>query len=112
MRVVGNVLSTMTFGSIVNRALHAKRARSFDQRSVGMVRQISWRSSEIDRPKVLKEAGRCQSAQNFLFPFARARAKCGQNGPPMHVHEGICVRQTPKVLRVRCSFGRAGEPTI
>ena len=70
--------------------------------------QISWRF-EIDRPKGLKEARRCRSVRKLLFPFARARAKCGRNGPSMHTHGGIRVRQTPKVLRLRSSFGRAGE---
>ena len=71
-------------------------------------RPISWRS-EIDRPKVLKEAGCSQSVRKLLFPFARARAKCGRNGPSMHTHGVIRLRPTPKVLRLRSSFGRAGE---
>ena len=70
--------------------------------------QISWRF-EIDRPKGLKEARRCRSVRKLLFPFARARAKCGRNGPSIHTHGGIRVRQTPKVLPLRSSFGRAGE---
>ena len=70
--------------------------------------QIRWRF-EIDRPKGLKEARRCRSVRKLLFPFAGARAKCGRNGPSMHTHGGIRVRQTPKVLRLRSSFGRAGE---
>ena len=70
--------------------------------------QIGWRF-EIDRPKALKEARRCRSVRKLLFPFARARAKCGRNGPSMQTHGGIRVRQTPKVLRLRSSFGRAGE---
>ena len=36
--------------------------------------QIRWRF-EIDRPKGLKEAGRCRSVRKLLFPFAGARAK-------------------------------------
>ena len=63
-------------------------------------------------PKALKEARCCQSLRKLLFPFARAPAKCGKNGPAIHKHWGIRVQQTPKVLRVRSSFGRAGEPTI
>ena len=47
--------------------------------------QISW-TFEIDRPKGLKEARRCRSVRKLLFPFARARAKCGRNGPSMHTH--------------------------
>ena len=70
--------------------------------------QIRWRF-EIDRPKGLQEARRCRSVRKLLFPFSRARAKCGRNGPSMHTHGGIRVRQTPKVLRLRSSFGRAGE---
>ena len=70
--------------------------------------QISWRS-EIDWPKVLKGARCSQSVQKLLFCFARARAKCRRNGPSMQVHGGIRVRVTPNVLRVRSSFGRAGE---
>ena len=70
--------------------------------------QISWRF-EIDRPKGLKEARHCRSVRKLLFPFARARAKCGWNGSSMHTHGCIRVRQTPKVLRLRSSFGRAGE---
>ena len=73
--------------------------------------QISWRS-EIDRPKVLKEARHCQPVRKLLFSFAQASAKCGRNGLSMHIQWGIRVQQTPKVLRVRSSFGRAGEPTI
>ena len=70
--------------------------------------QISWRF-EIDRPKGLKEARRCRSVRKLLFPFVRARAKCGRNGRSMHTHGGSRVRQTPKVLRLRSSFGRTGE---
>ena len=58
--------------------------------------QISWRF-EIDRPKGLKEARRCRSVRKLLFPFAGARAKCARNGPSMHTHGGIRVRQTPRV---------------
>ena len=47
--------------------------------------QISCRS-EIDRPKVLKEARCCQSIWKLLFPVARARAQCGQKGPSTQVH--------------------------
>ena len=111
MHVVGNVLSTMAHCSIVHRACHAKRACGFDQRSAWILRQLSWRS-EIDRPKVLKEARCCQLVHKLLFPFSRASAKCGRNGPSMHAHWGIRVRRTPKVLRVCSAFGRAGEPTI
>ena len=96
---------------IVHWARHAKRARGFDQISVG----ISDRSvvrSEIGAPRVLKEAGHCQSVRKLLFPFARATAKCGQKGPSMHAHSSISVRQTPKVLRVCSSFGQAGKPMI
>ena len=39
--------------------------------------QISW-GSEIDRPKVLKEARCCQLVRTVLFPFAPAPAKCGK----------------------------------
>ena len=81
---------------IVHRARHAKRAGGFNQRSVG----ISDRSvvrSEIGTPRVLKEARRGQPVRKLLFPFARTPAKCGRNGPSMHVHWGISVRQTPKV---------------
>ena len=70
--------------------------------------QIRWRF-EIDRPKGLKEARRYRSVRKLLFPFARVRAKCGRNGPSMHTHGGIRVRQTPKVLGLRRSFARAGE---
>ena len=83
------------------RACEANDQRSAQRsvRSVG-IGQISWRF-EIDRPKGLKEAGLCLSVRKLLFPFAsaRARAKCGRNGPSMHTHGGIRVRQTPKVLR-------------
>ena len=75
------------------------------------IRQISWRS-EIDRLKVLKGARCSQSVRKLLFPFARARARCRRNGPLMQVHGGIRVQVTPKVLRARSSFGRAGEPTM
>ena len=102
--------STMVHCSIVHLARHAKLACAFDQRSVEKMRRISWRS-EIDRPKVLKEARRCQSVRKLLFSFARAPAKCGRNGPS-YVHWRICFQQTPKVLRVRSSFRRTGEPTI
>ena len=67
--------------------------------------QIRWRF-EIDRPKGLKEAGRCRSVRKLLFPFAGARAKCGRNGPSLQIRGAIGVRQTPKVLRIRSSFGR------
>ena len=100
-----------SISSVVHLASHVKRARDFNQRSVWIMRQISWRS-EIDRPKVPKEARCCQSVRKLLFSFARAPAKCGRNGPPMHVHWGIRVRQTPKVVRVHRLFGQAGEPTI
>ena len=69
------------------------------------------RLSTAMAPKALTEARCCQSVRKFLFPFARALAKCGKNGPSIHVHWGTCVRQMPIVLRVRSSFGRAGEPT-
>ena len=88
-----------------------REARGSDHRSVGKSGsqwQVSWRF-EIDQPKVLKEARRCQSIRKLLFPVARARAKCGRNGQSMQIHLGIRVRQTPKVRRVRSSFGRAGE---
>ena len=85
--------------------------RGFNQISVWIMRQISW-ISEIDRPKVLKEARRCQLVRKLLFSFARLPAKCRRNGPSMHGHWGIRFWQTSKVLRVRSSFGRAGEPTI
>ena len=61
---------------------------------------------EIDRPKGLKEARRCRSVRKLLFPFAGARAKCGRNGPSLQIRGAIGVRQTPKVLRIRSSFGR------
>ena len=102
---------TMANCFIVHRARHANHARGFDQKSVG-ISDRSVVSSEIGAPRVLKEARRCQSVRKLLFPFARAPAKCGQKGPSMHVHWGISVRQTPKVLRVRSSFGRAGKRTI
>ena len=66
--------------------------------------QIRWRF-EIDRPKGLK-ARRCRSVRKLLFPFAGARAKCGRNGPSLQIRGAIGVRQTPKVLRIRSSFGR------
>ena len=46
------------------------------------------------------------------FPFRSGAFKCRKNGPSKHVHWGIRVRQTPKVLRLRSSFGWAGEPTM
>ena len=67
--------------------------------------QIRWRF-EIDRPKGLKEARRCRSVRKLLFPFAGARAKCGRNGRSLQIRGAIGVRQTPKVLRIRSSFGR------
>ena len=111
MDFVGNVLSTIIHWPIVHLAHHAKHGCGFDQRSVGILQEISGRS-EINGPKGLKEARRCQPVRKLLFPFTRAPAKCGQNGPAMHIHWGIQVRQTPKVLRVRRSFGQAGEPAI
>ena len=63
-------------------------------------------------PKALKEARCCQLVWKLLFPFARAPAKCGKNGPSIHVHWGIRARQTPKVLPILSSFVRAGETTI
>ena len=41
--------------------------------------------------------------------LARAPAKCKQNGPLVQIRTCIRVRQTPTVLRVRSSFGRAGR---
>ena len=58
------------------------------------------------------EARCCQSIRKLLIPFAQAPAKCGKNSLSIHVHWGIRVRQTRKVLQVRCSFRRAGESTI
>ena len=70
------------------------------------------RLSTLMASKALKWARRCQSIRKLLFSLAQAQMKCGKNGLSMHAHWGICVRQTPKVLRVCSSFGRAGEPTI
>ena len=74
--------------------------------------QIIIRSrSEIDQPKVLKEARRYQSVRKLLFPFAGAQA-CEGNGPSMHIHWSIRVRVTPKVLWVQSSIWRDGEPAM
>ena len=55
-------------------------------------------------PKALQEARRCQSVRKLLFPLARAPAECGKNGPSIHLHGGIRVRQMPIFLRVRSSL--------
>ena len=83
----------------------------FDQRSVG-ISDRSVGDLRLTGRKFWNGARCSQSVRKPLFPFARTRAKCRQNGPSMQVHGGICVRVTPKVLRVRSSFGRAGEPTM
>ena len=111
MHAMGNVLSTIADCSIVQRAHHAKCERGFDRRSVGIMQQISWRS-EIDRPKALKEARRCQSVRKLLLPSARAPAKCWRSGPLMHIRWVFRVRQMSKVLRVYSWFGQAGKPTV
>ena len=87
------------------RSQRSKIGPKISQISRYIGRQIRWRF-EIDRPKVLKEARRCRSVRKLLFPFAGARAKCGRNGPSLQIRGAIGVRQTPKVLRIRSSFGR------
>ena len=84
--------------------------------------KISWHIWQISceigdcrhrwRRKLWKKLDATSRFENFSFPFAQAPVKCGKNGPSMHVHWGIRVRQPLKVLRVHSSFGRAGEPTI
>ena len=49
-----------------------------------------------------------RSESFFSLSLERERSG-GRNGPSMQVHGGIRVRETPKVLRVRSLFGRAGE---
>ena len=96
------------FSGHVMRSMHVA---SIKFRSVEIMRQLSWRS-EIDRPKVLKEARRCQSVRQLLFRFTPAPAKCGRYGSSVHVHWGIRLRQSPKGLRICSLFGWADEPTI
>ena len=74
-------------------------ARTFLRSKIGLDNATDQLEIEIDRPKVLKKARRCLSVRKLLFPFARAPAKCGRNGPPMQVHWGIRVRQTPKFCK-------------
>ena len=120
MHVVGNVLQYM-FVSTMARFFHCSPGMSCEvwtwlrSKIVTIMPKICWRS-EIDRQRVLKEARRCQSVRKLLFPFARAPTKC--RGEMAHLDRCRCteasarVQQRPKVLRVRGSFGRAGEPTI
>ena len=60
-------------------------------------------------PKVLKEARRCESVLRALFPFFQAPAMCRRNAPSVRVCMGISFWQTPQVLQVHSSFGRAGK---
>ena len=106
--------------SIVHRSitLHAHAGTSCEA-FTWLRSKISWnyltdqlwdrRLSTPIAPKALKEARRCRSVRKLLFLLARAWAKCGRNGPSMQTHGGIRVRQTPKVLQLCSSFGRAGK---
>ena len=109
---VRNVLSTKVHCPLVHLAHHAKRARAFEQGSVRKVPQISWRS-EIDLPKVLKEARRCQSVRKLFSLSLERQRSVGEVARP-HTYMGISVfdRSMTKSVRVRSSFGQAGEPTI
>ena len=99
---------TMANCFIVHRARHAKRARASINDQWGYLTDQLW-----DRRLACREFWKkLDAVRKLLFPFARAPAKCVRKGPSMHAHWGISVRQTPRVLRLRSSFGRAGKPTI
>ena len=72
------------------------------------IRQISSRF-EIDRPKVLKGARCSQSVSKASFPFRSSASEVPAKRPINAGTRGIRARQAPKVLRVRSSFGLAGE---
>ena len=71
--------------------------------------QISCEIWNRPRWKFSKKPNAANRFWQLLFPFAGVPAKCRRNGSSVQVPWGICVQQTPKVLRVRSSFRRAGE---
>ena len=48
----------------------------------------------------------------FLFRFSGEPAKCGRNGPSIHLRRRYSCSTDAKVLPARSSFEWAGEPTI
>ena len=104
-------LSIVLWSITLHVVTSCEESHGFDRRSV----EISDGSvviSEIVDADGTESSERNWSVRKLLCPFAQASAKCRKNGPSMHIHLGIGVQQTPTVVRVSSSFGRAGEPTI
>ena len=84
------------------RSRHAARA-GVSSISWAHLRDQLWDWSHRKFWKKLDTASRFWE---FLFLFTRPAAKCKQKGRWGQIRTGIRVRQTPKVWRVRSSFGR------
>ena len=93
---------------LCHRAGRAKHARAFEQRSVRSVgisdRSVADRQAENSETSLTRPVG-----EKASFPFRSSASEEQAKRPIEAVHWGIRVRQTPKALRVRRSFGRAGE---
>ena len=91
-----------------------KRSRGFDQRSVGMSDRSVVRSEIVDADRAVssKRSWALPVGSKASFPFHSSASEVREKWLVNTCTLGIRFRQTPKVLRVRSSFGRAGEPAM
>ena len=96
------------------RSCRVKHSRGFDQKSFGISDRSVVRSEMVDadRTESSERSWTLPVGSKASFPFRLSACEVRENGPSIHVPWGIRVRQKPKVLRFRSSFGRAGEPTM